>query len=263
MTSSAPIGMFDSGFGGLTVAAQLRRDMPSEQVLFFGDSAHAPYGIKTPDEIRERCFSIADDFLNKGVKALVVACNTATSACIEEMRHRYDIPVIGMEPALKVACDRGHGVRQHVIVAATPLTLHEHKFATLMDRFKQDHDITPMPCPDLVTTVESGNILNPDDAWAVMHRYFDGCDWDAVDSVVLGCTHFVFFRDYFKELCPSTVSIIDGNEGTIRHLHVVLEALGDLAPEGSEGGITLSNSDASPRMSRRSNELFASIQTRC
>jgi glutamate racemase len=256
MTSTAPIGMFDSGFGGLTVAAQLRHDMPAEQLLFFGDSAHAPYGLKTPDEIRERCFSIADEFINQGVKAIVVACNTATSACVEDMRQRYDVPVIGMEPALKVACDRGHGARQHVIVAATPLTLHEHKFAALMDRFKRDHDITPLPCPDLVTTVESGNILDELTAQAALQRYFGDYNWQAVDSVVLGCTHFVFFRKYFLQMCPPNVAIVDGNEGTIRHLHVVLEALGDLAPEDVSGSISIMNSDDSPSITRRSEQLF-------
>ncbi|MCI1636204.1 glutamate racemase [Bifidobacterium sp.] len=256
MTSTAPIGMFDSGFGGLTVAAQLRHDMPHEHVLFYGDSAHAPYGLKTPDQIRERCFSIADHFVAQGVKALVVACNTATSACVEDMRQRYDIPVIGMEPALKVACDRGLGVRQHVIVAATPLTLHEHKFAALMDRFKQDHDITPLPCPNLVTTVESGRILDEHEAQSAVHSYFGGFDWSSVNSVVLGCTHFVFFRKYFLQMCPQDVAIIDGNEGTIRHLHVVLEALGDLAPEQAKGGIDIANSDTSARMSERSEQLF-------
>ncbi|MCI1217446.1 glutamate racemase [Bifidobacterium crudilactis] len=256
MTSAAPIGMFDSGFGGLTVAAQLRHDMPHEEVLFFGDSAHAPYGLKTPDAIRERCFSIANDFMAKGVKALVVACNTATSACVEDMRQRYDVPVIGMEPALKVACDRGQGVRQHVIVAATPLTLHEHKFAALMDRFTLNHDITPLPCPDLVTTVESGRILDEAQARAAVRSYFGGFDWHAVDAVVLGCTHFVFFRKYFTEMCPENVAIIDGNQGTIRHLHVILEALGDLAPSDATGGITIANSDTSPAVAKRSEDLF-------
>ena len=147
MTSTAPIGVFDSGLGGISVVRQIVQDMPHERVLYFGDSANAPYGTKTPQEVRRLSFDIMERFMSQGVKAVVIACNTATSAAVNALRDHYDIPIIGMEPALKVACDRGdtaagdgtapaRHMPQHVIVAATPLTLREHKFAALMDRFK-------------------------------------------------------------------------------------------------------------------------------
>ena len=122
MASTAPIGVFDSGLGGISVAREIRRDMPNEHVLYFGDSANAPYGTKSPEQVRELSDVIVKRFVEQGVKAVVIACNTATSAAANELRDTYDIPIIGMEPALKVACDRGHGKRQRVIVAATPLT---------------------------------------------------------------------------------------------------------------------------------------------
>ena len=194
MTSTAPIGVFDSGLGGISVAREIRRDMPNERVLYFGDSANAPYGTKSPEQVRKLSDAIVKRFVEQGVKAVVIACNTATSAAANELRDKYDIPIIGMEPALKVACDRGHGNRQRVIVAATPLTLRERKFAVLMDRFKTDHTIFPEPCPGLVEIVEHGQLDDHDVVMHTLHQYFDQYDLSTIDSVVLGCTHFVFPR---------------------------------------------------------------------
>ncbi|MBT1180052.1 glutamate racemase [Bifidobacterium vespertilionis] len=256
MASTAPVGVFDSGLGGISVVRQLRADLPHERVLYFGDSANAPYGTKTPEQVRELSFRIVEDFVRRGIKAVVIACNTATSAAVNDLREQYSIPIIGMEPALKVACDAGHGTRQRVIVAATPLTLRERKFAALMDRFKAEHTIFKQPCPDLVEIVESGRLDDHDLVMRTLHGYFDQYDLDSIDSVVLGCTHFVFYRDYFRELLPDSTAIIDGNEGTIRHLDVVLESLGEQAPEDAEGGVELRNSDPSPRIAELSRALL-------
>ena len=269
MTSTAPIGVFDSGLGGISVVRQIVQDMPHERVLYFGDSANAPYGTKTPQEVRRLSFDIMERFMSQGVKAVVIACNTATSAAVNALRDHYDIPIIGMEPALKVACDRGdtaagdgtapaRHMPQHVIVAATPLTLREHKFAALMDRFKANNMISPQPCPDLVEIVESGRLCDHDLGMRTLHRYFDGYDLPSIDSVVLGCTHFVFYRNYFRELLPSTTAIIDGNRGTVRHLGMVLESLGKLAPEEMDGGVEIANSDSGERIAALSRELLHS-----
>lgn len=269
MTSTAPIGVFDSGLGGISVVRQIVQDMPHERVLYFGDSANAPYGTKTPQEVRRLSFDIMERFMSQGVKAVVIACNTATSAAVNALRDHYDIPIIGMEPALKVACDRGdtaagdgpapaRHMPQHVIVAATPLTLREHKFAALMDRFKANNMISPQPCPDLVEIVESGRLCDHDLVMRTLHRYFDGYDLPSIDSVVLGCTHFVFYRDYFRELLPPTTAIIDGNRGTVRHLGMVLESLGKLAPEEMDGGVEIANSDSGERIAALSRELLHS-----
>ena len=267
MTSTAPFGVVDSGLGGISVVRQIVQDMPHERVLYFGDSANAPYGTKTPQEVRRLSFDIMERFMSQGVKAVVIACNTATSAAANALRDHNDIPIIGMEPALKVACDRGdtaagdgtapaRHMPQHVIVAATPLTLREHKFAALMDRFKANNMISPQPCPDLVEIVESGRLCDHDLVMRTLHRYFDGYDLPSIDSVVLGCTHFVFYRDYFRELLPERAAVIDGNEGTVRHLGVVLESLGKLAPEDATGGVELANSDPSERIAELSRKLL-------
>ena len=262
MSSTSPIGVFDSGLGGISVVRQMVKDMPGEHVLYFGDSANAPYGTKTPEQVRALSFDIMEHFVKQGVKAVVIACNTATSAAVNDLRERYDIPIIGMEPALKIACDRGdvpsdpHHIPQRVIVAATPLTLRERKFAKLMDRFDSDNEIYKEPCPDLVEIVESGRLDDHDLVMRTLHGYFDQYDLDRIDSVVLGCTHFVFYRDYFRELLPERAAIIDGNEGTVRHLGVVLESLGKLAPEDAIGGVELANSDSSARIAELSRDLL-------
>lgn len=263
MSSSAPIGVFDSGLGGISVAREIAKDMPAEHVLYFGDSANAPYGVKTPEQVKALSFDIVERFVEHGVKAVVIACNTATSAAVNDLREHYDIPIIGMEPALKVACDRGDAplgqqhIPQRVIVAATPLTLRERKFAELMKRFDSDNTIFKEPCPDLVEIVESGQLGNHDLVMRTLHHYFDRYDLDRIDSVVLGCTHFVFYRDYFCELLPKHAAIIDGNEGTVRHLGVVLESLGKLAPEDALGRVEISNSDPSERIAKLSHNLLS------
>ncbi len=257
MSSTAPIGVFDSGLGGLSVVRRIMTNMPHERVLYFGDSANAPYGAKTPEQVRALSFAVAERLISQGAKAIVVACNTATSAAIEDLREACKIPIIGMEPALKLACERGGSQRQRVIVAATELTLRERKFAKLMERFDAEHTIFKEPCPDLVQIVESGRLGERDLVMKALHSHFDRYDLHAVDSVVLGCTHFVFYRDYFGELLPDSAAIIDGNEGTVHHLSLVLESLGQLAPNSQIGSIELSNSDSSDRIAQLSRELLS------
>ncbi|MBB2955240.1 glutamate racemase [Bifidobacterium commune] len=249
MTSNAPIGVFDSGLGGISVVRELTKQMPAEQVVYFGDSANAPYGTKTPQEVRDLSFAIVERFVTMGVKAIVIACNTATSAAVNDLRATYELPIISMEPALKVACDRGYGKPQRVIVAATPLTLREEKFTALMHRFSTTNTIFCQPCPDLVEIVEHDKLENRNLVMDTLHRYFDNYDLSTIDSVVLGCTHFVFYHDYFRELLPKSTAVIDGNEGTVRHLHDILAAARKLAEPNSEGGVTLTNSDPDQRMS--------------
>ncbi|MDF7664208.1 glutamate racemase [Bifidobacterium sp. ESL0763] len=256
MTSNAPIGVFDSGLGGLSVVRELRRQMPDERVVYFGDSANAPYGVKSSEEVRRLSFDIVDRFVTMGAKAIVIACNTASSAAGKQLRATYDLPIVGMEPALKPACDRGEGKPQHVIVAATALTLRERKFGELMDRFDATNVIYRQPCPDLVEIVEHGKLGERDLVMRALHGYFDEYDLATIDSVVLGCTHFVFYRDYFRQLLPGSTAIIDGNAGTIRHLRDLLAGHDALAPAGSEGGVELHNSDPSRAMADLATQLL-------
>ena len=257
MAAQAPIGVFDSGLGGISVVRQIRRDLPHERVVYFGDSANAPYGVKPPEQVRDLSFAVVRQLLEHNIKALVIACNTATSAAVNDLRKAYDLPIIGMEPALKVACDRGHGTPQRIIVAATPLTLRERKFAELMNRFKQEHDIIPEPCPELVEIVEQGRLDDHDLVLHTLQGYFGHYEQGEIDSLVLGCTHFVFYRDDLREILSPTTAIIDGNEGTVKHLADILDERGELAPQDAEGGATLLNSDSSERVAKLSRRLLA------
>ena len=164
-----PIGVFDSGVGGVSVLRELVRIMPNENFIYIGDSKNAPYGTKSHEEIFVHAQNCADILINKGVKALVVACNTATSVCIEELRQKYtDLPVIGIEPALKPAVmSKDNPV---VVVMATPLTLKEKKFADLCKKFEKKADIIPLPCPGLMELVEEGHTSDN-----VVREFLENC----------------------------------------------------------------------------------------
>ncbi|MGI6511991.1 MAG: glutamate racemase [Catenisphaera adipataccumulans] len=218
MQTKDPIGVFDSGMGGVTVVHTLHRLLPHEDILFVGDSKYNPYGTKTKAEITVRCISICDALIQRGVKAIVIACNTATSACVPLLRERYDIDIIGMEPALKPACEAGP--HQKIAVWATNFTLKEKKFADLMQRFENEHTIYKEPCPDLVQLVEQDRLDQKDEIDTALRAHI--AHHPDVDSIVLGCTHYVFYRQVLTEILGSRVRLIDGNEGTVLHVKDLL-----------------------------------------
>lgn len=256
MDNSQPIGVFDSGLGGISVLRELRALLPREHFLYFGDSAYAPYGLKEKDAITQRCIAICDAMVKRRVKAIVIACNTATSACVQVLRERYDLPIVGMEPALKVACEQGE--RQHIIVMATPLTLREQKFARLMERFQNAHVIYRQPCPRLVEIVEHDELENRDLVEAQLREYLYPYDLDTIDSIVLGCTHFVFYRPYFETLLPKHIRVIDGNHGTALHLKDLLAQRGALCETG-EGGVEIQNSAPDPALTALCEKLLGGM----
>ena len=230
MNSKSPIGVFDSGMGGISVLATLKQAMPNEDLIYFGDSKYNPYGTKTKEEITKRCIEICDVFMAYDVKAIVIACNTATSACVSFLRKKYPIDIIGMEPALKVACTKGS--RQKIAVWATNLTLSEKKFSTLMEKFENEHDIRKIPCPKLVRIVEEDDLDNDTRVNEALHEYLNASNINSLDSIVLGCTHFVFYKKKLQEMAGPSIEIIDGNEGTVHHLQEVLKQKNLLNNEG-------------------------------
>lgn len=230
MNASSPIGIFDSGMGGISVLSTIHEILPNEDLIFFGDSKYNPYGTKTKEEITQRCIEICDKFIAYDVKAIVIACNTATSACVNLLREKYDIDIIGMEPALKLACQQGE--HQKIAVWATDFTLKEKKFASLMEKFEDDHSIDKVPCPKLVRLVEEKQATNMDVVKPVLYDYLKQSNLDSLDSIVLGCTHFLYFKKSLQEILPSHVSIIDGNLGTTNHLKNVLMKKGLLNEQG-------------------------------
>jgi len=231
-----PIGIFDSGIGGITVLAKAMEILPGERFIYFGDSGNAPYGIKETKEVLELTKDAANFFLKKGVKALVIACNTATSAAIQYLRNNLDIPVIGMEPALKPAVETGKGGA--IGVMATPLTLKEKKFNMLMKNYLSKANILALPCPGLVELIESG-VWEGAEIQNYLSKRFSDLDINDITDIVLGCTHYIFIKDEANKFFNNRVRIIDGNEGTARQVRRVLTARGlykqDLqAPEFNE-----------------------------
>ncbi|NLM52928.1 MAG: glutamate racemase [Firmicutes bacterium] len=214
-----PIAFFDSGAGGLTVLALAARMLPAENFLYFGDTANAPYGSKDKEEVRALSLQAAELLVEKGCKALVVACNTATSAAVDLLREKFTLPVIGMEPAIKPALAEGG----KVLVMATPLTLREKKFRQLYNRYATATDeVTLLPCPGLVELIEQGIISGPA-LENVLTKLFSEVNTKEITTVVLGCTHYLFIKATLQKMLPG-VKFIDGNLGTVRQLQRVLTA---------------------------------------
>lgn len=208
------IGIFDSGMGGISVLYEALKQLPEADYIYYGDSKNAPYGIKTKEEVIELCTYICDYLVEAGVDGIVVACNTATSAAIQILRNRYTIPIIGIEPALKPAVMHNSG--KGIAVMATSMTLKEKKFDALMKKVASDYKVYKVPAPKIVELVESDKIdskhLEP-----VIKEYFAEIK-NSVESVVLGCTHFIFVKSYIQNVLGKDICLFDGNEGTIKQL---------------------------------------------
>jgi len=214
-----PIGIFDSGVGGISVLIHALTELPQERFIYFADSGNAPYGIKDPAEVRHLTLAAADFIYQKGIKALVVACNTATSAAITHLRERYDFPVIGMEPALKPAVELGREGK--ILVMATPMTLREKKFNNLLNRYRDRADVVPVPCPGLVELIESGNFTGQpaQDYFTELLAQYRGSQ---IAALVLGCTHYLFVKPDLIKIVGNEIPIVDGNLGTVRNLKQTL-----------------------------------------
>ena len=216
------IGMMDSGVGGISVLKRAIDLMPNENFVYFGDSANAPYGERSPEWIRERTAKIVDDLIGEGVKAVVIACNTATSAAADYIREQHpDFPIIGLEPALKqaVVFPETH----HVLVMATPVTIHLSKYQELYNRWGKNAGASSVVCEGLAARIEQGNLDAPD-----MHQLLEnlvGKYRGVADSVVLGCTHYPFVAKQIKDVLGD-VPLFDGAFGTARYLARVLNERG-------------------------------------
>lgn len=207
------IAVFDSGVGGISVLRHLCRELPQERFLYFGDSANAPYGTRPTEEIRDLTLKAAEKLIARGIKALVVACNTATSAAINDLRALYpDLIVIGIEPALKIACDRYPG--GYVGVMATPATLREAKFAALLERCADICTVAKLPAPGLVELVEAGKADSPE-TYALLEKILAPYA-GKLDAVVLGCTHYPFASKGISAVLGEKTVLLDGGAGTAR-----------------------------------------------
>ena len=245
MNRQAPIGMFDSGVGGISVLREAVRLLPHERFLFYGDTAHAPYGTKDKAEVLRLSRQVVETLLARGAKAIVIACNTATSAAAAALRAQYpDLPIIGMEPALKPA-QKLH--RDGIVLSlATPGTIAGEKYAHLYSLYGEG--VVSLPCPGLMEFVERGE-LDGECLNAYLDRLFAPYRGGKVEAIVLGCTHYVFLKSAVARFFPQ-VPLIDGNEGTVRQLKRRLEERGLLAPEEAIGGTELISSGGNAEIMR-------------
>lgn len=227
------IGVFDSGVGGISVLADLIRVLPEEDFIYLGDCLNIPYGTKDVEKARKLTVAAVEFLLEKDIKALVIACNTATSAAITHLRDWLDIPVVGMEPALKPAVESGG--EGSVVVMATPMTLREQKFNGLMEKYRERADIIPLPCPGLVELIEEGK-LDGEEVEDLLERLVSPLKNKKISSVVLGCTHYPLIKDAIQRVYGEDVRIIDGNMGTARQLKRLLDKNGLGADKGRDRG---------------------------
>ncbi|MBR4429500.1 MAG: glutamate racemase [Clostridia bacterium] len=230
-----PIGVFDSGTGGISVLRNLIRQLPWEDFVYYGDDKNAPYGTRPEEEILELARQDVRFLLDKNVKAIVIACNTATSAAAKALRSEMDMPIIGMEPALKPAqLARKSG---YIAVLATPATLRQQKFKELMKLYG-DHAV-PLPCPGLMEFAQRGETEGERLENYLAETFKDILKLDP-ESAVLGCTHYVFMKRAISKAL-GWIPLFDGNEGTARQLRRVLEQRGLLCCE-KEGTVDLCTS---------------------
>ena len=246
------IAVFDSGVGGISVLRHLRRWMPGERYLYFGDSANAPYGSRTTEEVRALTLAAAENLTTEyRIKALGIAGNTATAAAVKDLRAKYpDLIVIGSEPALKVAADHFPGGR--VGVMATEVTLREEKFDTLLHRFDENCAIAKIPAPGLVQLVEAGKADAPETE--ALLRKILAPYVGRLDAVVLGCTHYPFAANAISRVLGPEVTLLDGGDGTARETKRRLEEAGLL--EAGTGEIRIVNSSQDPNMICLSRKLL-------
>ena len=243
------IAVFDSGVGGISVLQHLLRLMPGERYIYYGDSANAPYGTKSTQTVQALSLAVAEKLVKRGIKALVVACNTATAAAIVQLRQTYpELIVIGVEPALKVAAEKYPGGR--VGVMATPLTLEGEKFQNLLARFCTSCEVTLIPAPGLADLVEAGKQNGPEGQQlleALLSPYTG-----KLDALVLGCTHYPFAMKTIARIMEGT-QLLDGGEGTAQQTRALLEKKGLL--RSGEGEVIFENSLDSPEMLSLSQKL--------
>lgn len=232
MKTEDPIGVFDSGVGGLSVLREIRRELPGEQLLYVADSGHAPYGDKPAELIQARAVAIVEFLVSQHAKAIVVACNTATGVAIRMLRARFWLPIIAMEPAVKPAAAH---TRSGVIgVLATSRTIASDNFAKLHERFGADVKIMMQACPGLVEQVEAGE-LSGEKTRALIERYVTPLLAQGADTLVLGCTHYPFLAALIREIAGPTVTIIDPSAAIARELRRRLSGAGLLSTQSRTG----------------------------
>ncbi|MCR9064866.1 MAG: glutamate racemase [Cytophagales bacterium] len=224
------IGVFDSGIGGLTLLHELTRTLPHESFIYYADKENVPYSYKTPDQIRAFVEKAVKFFLEKECKMIVLACNTATNVAIEYLRENYEIPIVAIQPAVKVAADFSED-HKRILTCATPVTLSSERYNKLVKSLSIEHRLDNLPLPKLVSFAES-NVFEGAGVESYLKEEIGKVNTPDHHFIVLGCTHFTFYEDLIEDLFPN-LKVLDGNAGTARQVKRLLEKDGLLKSSGS------------------------------
>lgn len=257
-TAAGPLGVLDSGIGGLSVLIHLQRQLPAEHVLYFADQSHIPYGPRSAEVIQAYTAGITRFLLRQGAKLIVVACNTATAAALDALRSAFpDVPFVGMEPAVKPAALTTRSGK--VGVLATPSTFNSNRYAGLMARYASGIQVYEDPCSGLVQLIEAGALDAPETR-ALLERVVSPMLDAGVDTLVLGCTHYPFIRPLLERIIGEDIAVIDPAPAVARHTRFVLQQHRLIAPDGQEGALRCFTSGDPRQM-----EAFAApvLETSC
>ncbi len=231
---TGPVGVFDSGVGGLSVLREIRRELPHEELIYAADSKHAPYGDKSVEFIERRAFAMVDLLVQQGAKAIVVACNTATGVAVRGLRARWSMPIVAIEPAIRPAASL---TKSGVIgVLATSQTIASSNFARLVESVSGTTTILSQPCPGLVEQVERGELTN-ELTRSLVEQYVAPLLAKNVDVLVLGCTHYPLIIDLIRSVVGPEVAIIDPARAVSKELRRRLETQGLLATGAPGAGV--------------------------
>ena len=237
--TSLPIGVFDSGVGGISVLRAIREQMPEEPVIYFGDQGHIPYGSRSMEQIQHFSEAITRFLLAQGAKIIVVACNTASAAALKYLREKFpDIPFVGMEPAVKPAAE--HTQTGKVGVLATPTTFQGALYASVVERFANGVELVQETCPGLVQQIEQGN-LDGEETRRILEEALLPMLEKNIDTVVLGCTHYPFVIPLIQQIVGDAkrVRVIDPAPAVAKQVRRVLEARGLKRESKSQGDLKL------------------------
>ncbi len=217
---NCPVGIFDSGIGGLSVLKEIHQLLPHENLIYVGDSAHAPYGDRSADYVRERSQAIADFLLDQGVKAIVIACNTATAEAATQLRQTLDVPVIGLEPAIKPAAQVS---KSGIIgVLATQRTINSKRLLGLTERYANNNKVLAQACPGLVERVEACE-LTGEATSQLLDKYISPLLQQGVDALILGCTHYPFLIPAIRKITGEEIQILETGKPVAEQLQRILK----------------------------------------
>ncbi|QBP18053.1 glutamate racemase [Acetilactobacillus jinshanensis] len=249
-----PIGVMDSGVGGTSTLKTLAKMLPHEDFVFYGDSKNAPYGERSKQAVVHLTNNVFNDLTkHHHIKAFVIACNTATSSAKSELVKMHpNLPIFGIEPALKQAVDNGG---QNIAVMATPLTMSLPKYNRQLDKYQSSHRIFSVPCPGLAGLIEGGS-KNLPQIKALVHKLLDPLKKYHIDSVVLGCTHYPYIRSIISHEFNDQPAIYTGYDGLARYVGYQLKAKGLAAPKDQKQIIKFTSSNNTPQQIKFYSDMY-------